>query len=95
MFLEPFIAAFADLTRGTGDGGYSYGGVRRKEGEEAVVEVGEEEDFTVGEGGEEGGLVDAVEGAWFEFTYSVCACASVWKKKKEEGQGKGRREGRG
>ena len=73
MFLEPFIAAFADLACGTGDGGYGYGGVGRKEGKEAVVEIGEEEDFTVWEGGEEGGLVDAVEGAWFEFAYSVCA----------------------
>ena len=91
MLPEPFVAAFADLASGTGDGGYGYGGVGRKEGEEAVVEVREEEDFTVGEGGEEGGLVDAVEGAWFEFTYSVCMCISreVYGKKskdKEEGR---------
>ena len=64
-----------------------------------VIEVGEKEDFAVGEGGEEGGLVDAVEGAWFEFAYSVCACYQ-WADlgKKEQGQEKGRgeaREGRG
>ena len=62
MLLEPFVAAFADLMRGTGDGGYGYGGGGENEGEEAVVKVGEEEDFAVGEGGEERGLVDAVEG---------------------------------
>ena len=63
MFPEPFVAAFADLACCTGDGGYSCGGGGEEEGEEAVIEVGEEEDFTIGEGGEEGGLVDAVEGA--------------------------------
>ena len=77
MFLEPFVAAFTDFACCTGDGGYGYGGVGRKEGEEAVIEIGEKEDFTVGEGGEQGGLVDAVEGAGFEFTYSVCACVSA------------------
>jgi hypothetical protein len=46
---EPFVAAFADLACGTGDGGYGYGGGGEEEGEEAVVEVGEEEDFTIGE----------------------------------------------
>ena len=83
MFLEPFIAAFADLACCTGDGGYGYGGGGRKEGEEAVVEVGEEEDLAVGERGQEGGLVDAVEGAWFEFTYSVCACVLVGRRGKK------------
>ena len=88
-FLEPFVAAFADLACGTGDGGYGYGG-GGLEGEEAVVEVVEEEDFTVG-GGEEGRLVDTVEGAGFEFTYSVCACVSVGRfRGKEQGQEKGR-----
>ena len=38
---------------------------------EAVVEVGEEEDFAVGEGVEEGGLVYAVEGAGFHLAYAV------------------------
>ena len=45
----------------------------------------------MGEGGKKGGLVDAIEGAWFELTYSVCACVLVGKfGKKEQGQGKGR-----
>jgi len=35
-------------------------GRRGQEAKEAVIEVGKE-----------GGLVDAVERAWFEFTYSV------------------------
>ena len=48
VFLEPFVAAFTDLVCGTGDGGYGYGGGGGEEGEEAVVEVGEEEDFAVG-----------------------------------------------
>ena len=80
---EPFVAAFADLACCTGDGGYGDGGGGGEEGEEAVVEVGEEEDFTVGEGGEQRGLVDAVEGAGFEFTYSVCACVSVGRFRKK------------
>ena len=46
VFPEPFIAAFTDLACSSGDGGYGYGGGGRKEGEEAVVEVGEEEDFS-------------------------------------------------
>ena len=53
--------------------GHELWGSREEGEEEAVVEIGEEEDFTIGEGGEEGGLVDAVEGPWFEFAYSVCA----------------------
>jgi len=75
--------------------------VMGEEGEEVVVEVGEEEDFAVGEGGEEGGLVDAVEGAGFEFTYSVCAYVSVrkfcfaWRRKKEQGQGRREEGGEG
>ena len=89
MFLEPFVAAFPDLACGSGDGGYIYGGVGRKEGEEVAMEVGEEEDFAVGEGGEEGGLVDTIEGAWFEFAYSVCACLSGGRfRKKRAGTGK-------
>ena len=75
-----------------GDGGYSCGGGGEEEGEEAVIEVGEEEDFTIGEGGEEGGLVDAVEGAWFEFAYSVYAYVLVGRFGKKE-QGQRRREG--
>ena len=88
MFLKPFVAAFADLACGTGDGGYGYGGGGGEEGKEAVVEIGEEEDFTVGEGGEEGGLINAVEGAGFEFAYSVCACALVGRRGKKAGTGK-------
>ena len=38
---------------------------------EAVVEVGEEEDFAVWEGVEEGGLVYTVEGAGFHLAYAV------------------------
>ena len=94
MFLEPFITAFTDLACGTGDGGHGHGGVVRKEGEEAVVEVGEEEDFTIGEGGKEGGLVDAIEGAWFEFTYSVCACVLVGRRGKK-GRDRAKEKGEG
>ena len=65
-----------------------------EEGKEAVVEVGEEEDFAVGEGGEEGGLVDAVEGAGFEFAYSVCACVSVGRFRGKRA-GTRKRKGRG
>ena len=77
MLPEPFVAAFTDLVCGTGDGGYGYGGGGGEEGKEAVVDVGEEEDFAVGERGQEGGVVDAVEGAWFEFAYSVFAGVSA------------------
>jgi len=63
--------AFADLVCSVGNGGYGYGREGQEEGEEAVVEVEQEEDFTIREGREEGGLVDTIEGAWFEFTYSV------------------------
>ena len=55
---------------------------------------GEEEDSTVGEGGEEGGLVDVVEGAWFEFTYSVRACVLVERKGKN-GRDREKERGRG
>ena len=101
VFPEPFVGAFADLACGVGDSGYGDGGGGGEEGEEVVVEVGEEEDFAVGEGGEEGGLVDAVEGAGFEFTYSVCAYVSVrkfcfaWRRKKEQGQGRREEGGEG
>lgn len=43
------------------------GGGGGDEGAEAVVEVGEEEDFSFGECFEEGGLVYTIEGAGFDF----------------------------
>jgi len=103
VFPEPLVTAFADLAWGAGDSGYGDGGGGGEEGEGAVVEVGEEEDVTLGEGGEEGGLVDAVERAGFEFTHSVCMYQYGGfillgeEKEKRVGTGKtgggGRREG--
>ena len=70
----PFGFPEADLFGEGGDGGDvdgGGGGGGREEGTEAVVEVGEEEDFTFGESFEEGRLVYAVEGAGFDFAYAI------------------------
>ena len=69
----PFGFPEADLFGECGDGGDvdGGGGGGGEEGTEAVVEVGEEEDFTLGEGFEEGRLVYAVEGAGFDFAYAI------------------------
>ena len=68
--------ALADGLREVGEGGDVDGRLgcvrfRDEEGVEAVVEVGEEEDFTFGESFEEGRLVYAVEGAGFDFAYAI------------------------